>query len=276
MKKYLPLLLVALTGCANLSLNDVYQAPTLRYQSTKITQVSFSELSATSVVQIHNGNPYPLPINSLGAELWLAGQPWLELDSKPLAGLAGGQDSEIALNWGLVFADLLQRSGSAYKNGEAELTLKLSPAFNVPLLGPQILNWQSRFTVPIPKLPTLQLTGWRVAAVSLTSVRLALDLQLTNPNSFAIDTQGWSLAVNSAQRDLATLALADSAIKAGRQSTQQVDLTLALADVGLTLLNNLKGGTWPANLSIKWGGVWRSPDLAFALPKIDGQWVAGR
>ncbi|WP_320822439.1 hypothetical protein [Reinekea sp.] len=276
MKKYLPLLFVALTGCANLSLTDVYQAPTFRYQSTKITQVSFSELSAASVVQIHNGNPYQLPVNSLGAELWLAGQPLLELDSNPIAGLRAGRDTEIVLNWGLVFADLLQRSASAYKNGEAELTLKLSPALNVPLLGPQTLNWQSRFTVPIPKLPSLQLSGWRVAAVSLTSVRLALDLQLVNPNSFAVDTQGWSLAVKNDQRALATLDLRDSAIKAGSQSTQQVDLTLALADVGLALLTSLKSGTWPASLAVNWAGAWRSPDLAFALPAINGQWVAVR
>ena len=276
MKKYLPLLLVVLTGCANLSLNDVYQAPTLRYQSTNITQVSFSQLSATSVVQINNANPYQLPVSSLGAELWLAGQPWLQLDANPISGLPSGRDTEVLLNWSLVFADLLKRTGDAYKNGEAELTLKLSPAVNVPLLGPQTLTWQSRFTVPIPKLPTLQLTGWRVAAVSLTSVSLALDLQLANPNSFAIDTQGWSLAITNDQRDLATLGLRDSAIKARSQSTQQVDLTLALADVGLVLLSSLKGGTWPAALSVNWGGAWRSPDLAFALPAIDGQWVAGR
>lgn len=263
-------LTMLLVGCANLSLTDVYQTPSFKYQSTRISDVSFSQLDGTSVVSIANPNPYQLPVSQLGAELWLEGSPWLALDNSAVSGLPASRSIDVEFNWALVFNQLLSRASEAYQAGEAELTVKLSPTVNVPVLGPQTLSWSSTFTVPVPKIPTVSVKSWSLSSVSLTQLSLDIDLEINNPNSFAVLTKNLKLDVGDGSRNFAQIGLSDSNIRAGGSSVQTVGLSLNLVDAGLSLFSALKAGRWPDSLAMDWQGNWSSPDLDFALPALSG------
>jgi LEA14-like dessication related protein len=262
---------LALVGCANLSINDVYRNPTFQYQSTKISDVSLNSLSGQSVVRINNANPYTLPVSQLTAELWLEGQPWLKLDNDAISGLPASKSVTVNFQWDLVFEQLLTRASNVYKAGEAEFTLKLSPTFAVPVLGPQTLSWDSTFVVPVPKLPKVSLKDWSIKNATLTSLTLGLDIAIDNPNVFSIATQGWDMNVGRSDKPLAKLSLADSVLKSNTESVQKLELKVSLVDVGLSVLNALKSGRWPSDMSLAWAGKWSSSDLGFALPDIAGK-----
>jgi len=271
MRRFFPFVVLIFTGCANLSLNDVYQNPTFTYQSTKINHVSFSELTGSSVVQIRNSNPYNLPVSSLDAQLWLEGSPWLALDNDAISGLPSSNAVNVKFNWDLVFSELIQRANSVYQKGEAEFTLKLAPTLNVPVLGPQTVSWTTKFTVPVPKLPTIKVVDWSVSSISFSSLAVAFDLELDNPNVFAIDTSGWALDINKEGRSMANLKLLDSSLVANGKSNQKVEMSLSLVDAGLAVLNSLKSGKWPESFALNWSGKWQSPDLGFDLPDLAGR-----
>ncbi len=271
MRVFFLLVSTLLVGCANLSLTDVYRNPTFEYQSTKIAGVSFDNLAGTSVVQIRNSNPYQLPISQLNAQLWLEGEPWLALDNDAISGLPASGSVNVSFQWDLIFDQLLTRAVNVYQAGEADFTLKLSPTFTVPVLGPQTLVWSSDFTVPIPKLPKVSLQGWRLTNVSFSKLTLALDVAVFNPNVFSIATQGIKMDVGKDGRALADLQLRDANLQANGSSTQTVEVSLSIVDVGLTVVNALKSGQWPDTLAMNWAGAWRSPDLDFALPALRGR-----
>ena len=270
--RFLALLLsVALVGCANLSLNDVYQNPSFQYESTKIADVNFKHFAGDSAVRISNSNPYQLPISSLNAQLWLEGKPWVSLDNDAISGLPANGDVVVNFQWDLIFDQLLTRAINVYQAGEAEFTLTLEPTVAVPVLGPQELKWSSTFTVPVPKLPKLALKDWRLTSASFTSVALALDIEVFNPNVFSVVTDNLNLDVGKDGKSLAALKMNDASIAAAGTSVQTVELSLSILDVGLALANSFKSGTWPDALSMNWQGNWASPELDFDLPKLSGQ-----
>jgi LEA14-like dessication related protein len=259
------------SGCANLSLNDVYQNPTFKYQSTGISDVSFQSLTGTSSIQIENKNPYQLPISSLNAELWLEGQPWLALNNDAISGLPAQSAVIVNFQWDLIFDQLLNRASAVYQAGEAEFTLKMAPTLSVPVLGPQTVSWASTFTVPVPKLPKVSISDWSINKVSLTTISLGLALAVENPNVFAINTDGWRLDVGKGSQSLVNVALDDSTIGSSSTSIKNVEFNLSLVDVGFAVASALKSGQWPDSLAMDWQGKWDSPDLGFKLPDIAGK-----
>ncbi len=264
-------LALVLNGCANFSLKDVYSNPTFKYQNTDITSVSLSEINATSIIQISNPNPYDLPITALKAELWLEGRPWLSLNNSAINGLPSMGSVNVDFNWALVFAKLLSQAKSVYDQGEAQFTLKLEPTFNVPLLGPQTLAWSSTFTIAVPKAPKLALKDWSIESVSLSTLVIALDLEIFNPNVFSIQAKDWKLKVGSTSKpSLAEIGLQQLDVSAKGRSSQKIELTLSLADIGLSLFNGIRQNRWPDSLGFTWSGDWSSSDLDFKLPKLSG------
>lgn len=259
-----------LSGCANLSLNDVYRNPTFDYQQTSIRSVSLDDLKGQSTIRIENSNPYRLPISELKTELLLEGEPWLNLSNAALGGLPASDSIETTLDWTLVYDRLIERAANVYQAGEARLTLRMTPTLDVPVLGPRTLTWTADFSVPIPKLPSVRLTDWSVSSLSLTRLTLNLGVAVSNPNVFSIDTQGLKLSMARDGKSLASLALADSRINADAQSQQNVEVSLSLLDVGLSLANALNTGQWPQSLALDWQGNWSSPDLGFDLPSLPG------
>lgn len=264
-------LALVLNGCANFSLKDVYSNPTFKYQSTEITSVSFSEINATSIIQISNPNPYDLPITALKAELWLEGSPWLSLNNSAINGLPASGRANVDFNWALVFAKLLNQAKSVYDEGEAEFTLKLEPTFNVPLLGPQSVAWSSTVTLPVPKVPKLSLNDWSIKSFNFTSLVIALDVGVSNPNVFSMQASNWNVKLNNASKPtLAEFSLPKLDVASKGTSSQKVELTLSLADIGLSLFNGLRQNRWPDSLGLSWSGDWSSTDLDFELPKLSG------
>ncbi len=212
--RVLVLILVALSvGCAHLPLDSVYKAPTFSYQSTNFTGISFSDLDGVSHFKLYNSNPYALPLSDVTAELWVDGKPFLNLDGKALQGLAAQSESNIKLDWTLIFEQLFAHAGDYYDAGEIPVTLKLSPTFDVPFIGQQTLHWSQNFSVPLLKLPELSVLDWQISELSFSSVTVALELEIFNPNSFSIRSENWALSIEKGTKKITSLALANSTFK---------------------------------------------------------------
>ena len=269
------LLLVILTGCAGFSVDDAFKQPTFDHQSTRLTGLTWTGLTGSSVIQLNNPNPYNLPIAEIKAQLWLADEPWIDLDSPQITGLSANGSTSVDIGWSLAAAGLVQRISNAYQAGEAELELRLTPTYDVPVLGPRSFDFAHRFTVPVPQVPKIQLADWRVESVSLTELTLGLDLLIDNPNRFNLATSPIQLDINSGNQRLSRLGLGQLQLDSRESRRQSTQVTLSFADLGLSLVNALRTGTWPENLSLDWQGGMSSPDLGLNLPALDGRVALG-
>lgn len=270
MRFFVLFLVAVVSSCASLSLNDVYRQPSFNYLSTEFTSLSFSSLAGKSNIQIENRNPYDIPVTAMAVEFWLEGEPWLSVANEQSLSLPASGSATADFDWEIVFDQLITRAASAYSAGEVDLTMIVTPTLDVPVLGPQTLTWRSEFTVPVPKLPTLSVVGWSVSGVSLSSLQIALDFELNNPNVFGVDTQNWQLGIQNGTTAVAELRLSDARIEAGATQSQQVMLDIALADVGLLIFNALASSSWPESWQLDWSGLWSSPTLPMSLPDLNG------
>ncbi|MHA7881258.1 MAG: LEA type 2 family protein [Saccharospirillum sp.] len=265
------LVVVILTGCAGFSVDDAFRQPTFDHQSTRLTGLTWTGLTGRSVIELKNPNPYGLPISQFKAQLWLADEPWIDLDSPQVSGLAANGSTAVDIGWSLAAAGLVQRISNAYQAGEAELELRLTPVFDVPVLGPRSFDFAHRFTVPIPQIPRVQLADWRVESVSFTELTLGLDLLIDNPNRFNLATSPIQLDINSGNQRLSRLGLGSLQLDSGESQRRSTEVTLSFADLGMSLVNALRTGAWPENLALDWQGGMSSPDLGLNLPALDGR-----
>lgn len=258
-----------LAGCSNLSMNDVYQNPSFSYQSTSFKGLTFDNVAGSSEISIYNPNPYSIPVSALNAELWLDGKEWLALDGGAVSGLSANKAITVNLDWNLIFSELLSQARSSYDNGQAEFTLVMKPELEVPLLGAKTMDWQSSFSVPVPKLPTVRMKDWAVTGISLTAISMALTFDVENPNVFSVVTEDLNVGLARNGSSLAKLSLADQKLAAGSSSEQKVELELSLMQAGLSIFNSLKNNQWSDSLQMDWSGDWYSPDLDVALPDLN-------
>lgn len=261
---------LGLAGCAGLGVEDVYRPPSLDHDQTRLTGLSWDSVQGRSRVIIDNPNAYGLPISAFDAELWLDGEPWLILDSPELSGLDAGA-TRVELDWSLALDGLIERSRAAYQAGQADLTLRLAPTLDVPVLGPRRLDWRHPISVPVPRAPSLRLTDWRVIDAGLGELALALELAVRNPNRFDLVAGPWELAVRAGDATLTRLSLDPWTLAAGASERRTARVTLGYDGLGSALLTGLIGGRWPADLTLDWRGAVRSPDLGLSLPPLSGQ-----
>jgi hypothetical protein len=217
-----------------------------------------------------NSNAYRLPITEFAAQLWLDGEPWIDLGTPTLSGLAARSSTTVEFDWTVTAAGLLQRARDAYTAGEANLELRLRPTLTVPLLGARQLDWSHDFTVPVPKSPQVQLADWRIEDIGFTSVSMALDLIVTNPNRFDLATGPFDLGVTADGQNLSRMQLSGMEVGAGASKRQTTTVTLGFGGLGISVLEALRSGEWPSTLGLNWSGNMNSPDLGLDLPALTG------
>lgn len=87
------------------------------------------------------------------------------------------------------------------------------------------------------KKPTANVKDVNVTGMTLDSVSLLLDLDIKNPNGFAINTNGFDLDLQVEKKSLATLNMTDTrvALPANGNATTSVPVTLKFVDILSTL-----------------------------------------
>jgi hypothetical protein len=259
-----------LGGCASFGVDNAYRQPDFTHQTTRLTGITWTGVSGSSRVEMTNSNAYRLPITEFAAQLWLDGEPWIDLGTPTLSGLAARSSTTVEFDWTVTAAGLLQRARDAYTAGEANLELRLRPTLTVPLLGARQLDWSHDFTVPVPKSPQVQLADWRIEDIGFTSVSMALDLIVTNPNRFDLATGPFDLGVTADGQNLSRMQLSGMEVGAGASKRQTTTVTLGFGGLGISVLEALRSGEWPSTLGLNWSGNMNSPDLGLDLPALTG------
>ena len=105
------------------------------------------------------------------------------------------------------------------------------------------------------KKPTANVKDVNVTGMTLDSVSLLLDLDISNPNGFAINTNGFDLDLQVEKKSLATLNMSDSriALPAKGNASTQVPVTLKFVDILSTIsqLQNQKEFAYAINAGFK-------------------------
>ncbi len=174
-----------LVGCAGLEKH--IQTPTVQYAGNNIKSVSLYDASIDFLIHVDNPNPISLPIQGLNYTVDINNKKMLSGSAQP--GTQIPAKSGIDINLPVViryeeFLDGLQQlmheDSFAYAiKGEINLGF-----FKVP--------YSASGSIPLPKLPQIQLKTINVEKFSFDGIETAMQFTIKNSNDFALVANGLS------------------------------------------------------------------------------------
>jgi len=178
------------SGCESLrDAVDVMRKPEVRIAATELQALSFSGLTLLFDVEVENPNPIGIQLSGFDYELQIEGNPFLSGEVRDKVAITARDRSIIPLPVELGFEEVVQAIGElapGEDKEEAAYQLTSGFSFDLLVLGRVRVPVQTEGTFPILRVPRLEILKLSLEEISLSGASLALDLELSNRNSFKI------------------------------------------------------------------------------------------
>ena len=249
LRKPLCLLLLAMLfqGCSSLEQAGQIVAgskPTGQVKGVSLTGLDVNGVDLAFDVEVENPNPVKIALDHLDYDLKLLDRSFLQGEQPMGLSLAANGRSQVKLPVRLTYERLLGSYRQLSKRDEVPYRLELGLGFDVPLLGRVRLPMHYQGRLPIPKMPDIRISALDVQRLTLQQADLLLELEVENPNGFALmlDKLDYQLKLNGI--DVGGGLLKQSMeIGQGGRGVISLPLSLDLVRTGRGLYGALLGGS---------------------------------
>ncbi|MDH5356928.1 MAG: LEA type 2 family protein, partial [Gammaproteobacteria bacterium] len=135
----------------------------------------------------------------------------------------------------LKFDDLRKIPGELWKKDQFSYQLDTSINIKLPVIGLYTIPFSKKDTLPVPKLPSIQIKNLNVTDLSLTTAKIVAEVEIDNPNNFNLGLSNFNYRLNINQETWGegTSSKPGSIPKKGK-GTIQIPLQLDLVNMGKT------------------------------------------
>jgi LEA14-like dessication related protein len=183
------LLLLIFQGCSTLEQAEQVMSgakPTGQVRGVKLSGLDVNGVDLVFDLQVDNPNPVKIALDNLDYDLKLFNQTFLKGKQGMGVRVAANGSSQVKLPVRMQFDQLLKQYGQLGKRNEVPYALDLGLGFDVPLLGRIRLPVNYAGSLPIPKIPDIKVSRLDVQRLTLQKADLVLELEVANPNQFAV------------------------------------------------------------------------------------------
>jgi len=236
-------LTLSLGGCATLKqlLAAAFQQPSLNFQTARVRDINFTGAGLDLVFRVENPNEFGVRFTSVGYDLKIDGRQLASGTTPKGIQIAPGGSSEVVLPFDLRFADFGQALLALYERDTVPWDINGHFAFDTPV-GPLRLPYQQQGTLPVPKLPELQISGARVSGLSLTSATLAVDLEVRNNNQFALPLDQVAYGMKISGQPVGTGQVSTSGLRAGGTTRVTLPVKISFLSAGSAVQKAIQSG----------------------------------
>lgn len=227
------ILLLTGAGCTAIEREAERRTPSASIESARITGFDFEAARLLVELRVDNPNPVAVRVAGLDYELRLNGQRALTGDSAERAEIPARGTGNVTVPITLTYRDLAERVGDLRDRDTIDYAIDLGIVVDVPLLGERRLPASASGTLPVPQRPDIALNDLRIERLDLSGARLALDVTVSNPNTFelVLGTLGYQLSING--REWATGAIERlPRVGAGERSALSIPIDLDFSAIG--------------------------------------------
>jgi LEA14-like dessication related protein len=231
MRRLLPLLLAALCGCSFVKQMAAsgFQKPTLSFKDASLSDVTFGGATVNLVFDVQNPNDAALSLAETDYTLFVEGKQVVA--GKPPDGIripARGT-GQVTLPAVVRFADLGGSVEQVWQKREAAYRAEGHIGVDTPI-GIATLPFSKEGTLPLPRLPDVQLGSPKIAQLSLSSARLEVPLTLVNQNPFPLPLASVTGNLRIAGADVGQVAAQGVGVLDGKgQKTVVLPVTVRFA-----------------------------------------------
>lgn len=253
-KRYIGLLflgllfLALLSSCAQLTTMKDPQVPAAELKTIQVTGIRPGRVDLLAQLVLTNPNAFSIRSENINLELIFANHSLAVINSDETFKVGAERSRSIELPITVSFDELSQKITSLAEQLENSLSvnyqLKGSVDLAIPVLGARTLAVSYQDSLPVPKLPRIIIHDVELEAVGFSNIALILEIELTNPNSFAINLEQSSYSFSSNNQPLIQSQIPSVSLDGGEQTRIRLPIKLATGTVGqqiLQLITNFKG-----------------------------------
>ncbi|MBV2090102.1 MAG: LEA type 2 family protein [Candidatus Thiodiazotropha sp. (ex Ctena orbiculata)] len=233
-------------GCSSLQqaeqlMNGIQ--PSGEVKGVKLSGLDLRGIDLLFDVEVDNPNPVAISLDGLDYDLKLLNRSFLKGQQSMGMSLAADGKSQVKLPVRMEFEQLLEHYSELSKHDDVPYQLDLGLGVDVPLLGRVRLPISYQGRLPVPKLPDVRVSRIDVQRMSLQAIDLMLELEVENPNRFALILQRLDYQFKLNGIDVGQGAAAQSLnIDKRGKGRVRLPLSLDLQKAGSGLYSALMGG----------------------------------
>ncbi len=195
------LAVAGLSGCA--SFDAVKKAAGIKDPEVSISGIGVSSISMEGMtlqfaLDVDNPNPLPLSLAGFDYALKLDGSQLLAGEQRDRVEIKARGKSQVQIPVSLKFADLSRLLSGGLAGESLDYELQTAALVDLPVVGVKRFPASRKGEFPVPRPPTVSLTGIDIQQIGLTGAKLVIGATLENPNGFGMEigSLAYDLAVN--------------------------------------------------------------------------------
>ncbi len=236
-------LALSFAGCAELQKN--IQTPSVQFAGIEPKNASLYETTVDFLIHVENPNPISLPVQALSYSVDINGKKMLSGSAQPGIQIPAKAGTDLRIPVEVRYEEFL--------NGLQELMHKDSLGYSIKGdidLGFFKLPYEAGGTIPLPKLPQIQLKTINVNKFAFDGIEAAMRLSIKNANDFPL--KAGSLSYELLLNKIATVS-GESAkaidVAPKSDSTLEIITRFSLLELGRVLETFKQGNSVNATLT---------------------------
>lgn len=192
-----------ITGCANLKEVGKAMQPEAKINTAKLVNLKADSADIELDLEVFNPNKFSLNLGELNYQLAVENQEFLQGKQSQATSLQAGKTQSIKLPLSLNFNQLAQLVTDLYQRDEINYNLAGGLTYNLPVVGPQTLNFSKGGLLPVPKLPNIEVASVSKQKLDLNGLAMLVNVKVKNPNKFDLNLNQLGYKVKLAGDNLA-------------------------------------------------------------------------
>lgn len=231
-------------GCTAIERETERRTPSASVESARIAGFDFDTAQLLVNLRVDNPNPVAIRVAGFDYELRLNGQRALAGDSAKRAQIPASGNGNVTVPITLTYRDLARQVANLRERDTIEYAIDLGIVVDMPLLGERRLPASASGTLPVPQRPGIAVNDLRVERLNLRGAQLALDVTVSNPNTFdlALGALRYTLNINGHEWAAGALDRLPR-VDAGESTTLSIPVEMDFAAIGSGVRQMLISGS---------------------------------
>ncbi len=235
-------LVLLIAGCATISSWRGIEKPTASVRNVRITGLDFEAAQLAYDLVISNPNSVAVTFDGFDYDLQIEQTSLLRGMQTNRVSIAKNSQSRVTVPVSLGYQQLLDTVQSLRGKDDFNYALLGNVLLDVPLLGSTKIPLTHAGTLPIVRLPTLDIESCAVKSLNLTGAKVDLAVRVHNPNAFALSLADMAYAFDVSGKRWAEGTIAETlALPVKGDGSVTIPINLNFLSVGSSAYEALTG-----------------------------------
>lgn len=237
------LALILLSSCTLLKQAPKIEKPNVVDWKVKLTGITFDEVKLDYRMKLANSNPIGVKLSNYSYSVDVEQKNLVKGEQTQGFELAARDTAWVNIPLSFTYKQLYNIGKSYVTSDSVQLAFKTNFGLDVPVLGMIQVPFETTYSVPVIKRPSVSISDFSLDNVSLLGAKFVLKLKVDNPNSLGIDLGkiGFNFKVNGKSWFNSSI---EQGSKLNPKGTTEfsVPIGISFSDISMSVFNSIRKG----------------------------------